>query len=328
MSRPLRIVYPNAWYHVMNRGRRQEDTFLDEGDYRLFLDVLSETVKMWNLQVAAYCLMPNHYHLLVHTPDGNISRCMRHLNGVYTQRFNRKHGIDGPLFRGRYKTVLVEEDNHLLELLRYIHRNPIKAGIADNLDNYPWCSHKGYIAGTRGWSWLHREPLLKMFSHNRKQAFLAYLDFVMQQDSEQVEFFYAKQKLSPIFGSTSFIQSIKNFFQPLTQEKEIPETIVLRAKFPDIVKAVCTICEVPEETIFQSRRGQKNLARDLVIYSMRQHSGLTLCQIGSFLGIEGYSSVSSTVQRVKKVLANNKKMRKAVVEINEELVKAKTRLDP
>ncbi|MBW2661996.1 MAG: transposase [Deltaproteobacteria bacterium] len=102
MSRPLRIEYPEAWYHVMNRGRRSESIFSDRHDYLMFIDLLIETSEMYNVNVAAYCLMKNHYHILLQTPDGNISRCMRHLNSVYTQRYNRIHGLDGPLFRGRY----------------------------------------------------------------------------------------------------------------------------------------------------------------------------------------------------------------------------------
>ena len=111
MSRPLRIEYPGAWYHIMNRGRRRENIFTTSTDYHLFVDVMKETSEMFNLKVSAYCLMSNHYHLLVHTPDGNLSRCMRHINGVYTQRFNRTHKKDGQLFRGRFKAVLVDRQN-------------------------------------------------------------------------------------------------------------------------------------------------------------------------------------------------------------------------
>jgi putative transposase len=132
MSRPLRIEYPDAWYHVMNRGRRSEKIFLDKNDYQAFIQVLIESTEMWNLRISAYCLMPNHYHLLVQTPDANIARCMRHINGVYTQRFNSRHRSEGQLFKGRYKSILVSADAYLLQLLRYIHRNPVKSGLAAN----------------------------------------------------------------------------------------------------------------------------------------------------------------------------------------------------
>ena len=122
MSRPLRIEYPDAWYHVINRGRRREKIFSGIKDYTLFIGLLKESCYMWHVRIGAFCLMPNHYHILIQTPEGNISRCMRHINGVYTQRFNRVHGFDGPLFRGRYKSILVEAETYLLELLRYIHK--------------------------------------------------------------------------------------------------------------------------------------------------------------------------------------------------------------
>ena len=108
MSRPLRIEYPGAWYHVMNRGRRSEKIFFVDADRQAFIQVLQEASELWNIRISAYCLMSNHYHLLVQTPDGNLSRAMRHINGVYTQRFNRRHKKEGQLFRGRYKGVLVE----------------------------------------------------------------------------------------------------------------------------------------------------------------------------------------------------------------------------
>ena len=149
MSRPLRLEYPGAWYHVMNRGRRSEKIFFTDTDRETFLNVLREASGLWNMRVFAYCLMPNHYHLLVQTPHGNLSRCMRHVNGVYTQRFNRRNEKEGQLFRGRYKAVLVDDDIYLLEVLRYIHRNPLKAGIVKSLEDYPWSSHKGYLSNAK-----------------------------------------------------------------------------------------------------------------------------------------------------------------------------------
>jgi REP-associated tyrosine transposase len=146
MSRPLRIEYPDAWYHVMNRGRRAEDIYSDAQDYIMFTELLKETSEMWNIRVAAYCLMPNHYHMLVQTPEVNLSRSMRHLNGAYTQRYNRRHQCDGQLFRGRYKSIIVGTDSYLLQVVRYIHRNPLRAELLDNIDGYKWSSHKGYTS--------------------------------------------------------------------------------------------------------------------------------------------------------------------------------------
>ena len=142
MSRPLRIQYPNAWYHVMNRGRRGEELFTCKEDFNTFIDLLKDLVDEYKVNIAAYCLMSNHYHLLIQTPGANISRSMRHLNGIYTQRYNRRHNYDGQLFRGRYKCILVDADSYLLELVRYIHRNPLEAGMVDNMNKYLYSSHK------------------------------------------------------------------------------------------------------------------------------------------------------------------------------------------
>ena len=178
MARPLRIEYANAWYHILNRGRRGESIFVDNHDYIGFINLLQNTSEQWNLRVAAYCLMPNHYHLLVQTPDANISRCMRHIDGVYTQRFNRRHQCDGPLFRGRYKSILVEADNYLLILVRYIHRNPLKAGLTDDLGRYNWSSHMGYLSTAEKWNWLHKNFILSMLSKIGGERVKNYRQFV------------------------------------------------------------------------------------------------------------------------------------------------------
>ena len=122
----------------MKRGRRGEKVFETKKDYGLFIDLLEELKEVFNVKVAAYCLTSNHYHLLVQTPDANLFRSMRHLGGVYTQRYNKSHGCEGQLFKGRYKSIVVESDSYAIELVRYIHRNPLEAGLVDNLEKYPW----------------------------------------------------------------------------------------------------------------------------------------------------------------------------------------------
>ncbi len=147
MPRPTRIEYENAVYHVMNRGRGGRTIFHGENYYRAFLHTLAEAHRRFDALIHAYCLVGNHYHLLIQTPRANLGRIMRHINGLYTQRYNRLLATDGPLFRGRYKAILVDEDAYLLQLSRYIHRNPIdmKKPRVTRLEDYPWSSYPAYI---------------------------------------------------------------------------------------------------------------------------------------------------------------------------------------
>src|SRR2546428_2097688 len=136
MARPLRIQFPGAVHHVMNRGTARQATFLDEEDYGLFLNTLGEAFDLWGTEIFAYCLMKNHYHLCLRTPKGNLSRVMRHVDGLYTQRFNRAHDRDGPLFRGRYRAILVDADEYLATVVRYIHLNPVEARVVKLPEEY------------------------------------------------------------------------------------------------------------------------------------------------------------------------------------------------
>ena len=129
MARPLRIEFAGAVYHVTSRGNHRAMIYEDDGDRVLFLEVLESVVERFNWLCHAYCLMGNHYHLLIETPEGNLSAGMRHLNQVYTQRYNRAHGVVGHLFQGRFKSVLIEKEAHLLEVCRYVVLNPVRAGM-------------------------------------------------------------------------------------------------------------------------------------------------------------------------------------------------------
>jgi len=154
MPRPPRLEFENAWYHVMNRGGARRDVFINNEQRQLFLDLLGLISERYCVEIHAYCLMDNHFHLLVKTPLANISASLQYLLSNYTLRFNRLHRIDGPLFRGRFKSSIIDDESYLLEVSRYIHLNPVKAKLVDNPTSYPWSSYAAYVGKQKGVDWL------------------------------------------------------------------------------------------------------------------------------------------------------------------------------
>jgi putative transposase len=310
MSRPLRIQYPGAWYHIMNRGRRGESVFLEAGSYTAFVDLIKETAEMWKVRVAAYCLLPNHYHLLIQTPEGNLSRCMRHLDGVYTQRFNRYYQCDGPLFRGRYKSILVDADSYLLELVRYIHRNPLEAGMVDKLQKYPWSSHKGYLSVSSKWNWLDKDFVLSLFARERKESVKGYREFVSVKTPEEINTILARRKWPSMLGSESFVNRAKEKFFPSKQHEEVPASRVLAPEVENIKEAVCRVYGVEKDTLLFSRRGVFNEPRNVAMYLTRRLRGERLKEIGRQFNISKYSSVSSAIEKIRKEIQTNGRLKR------------------
>jgi len=266
--------------------------------------------------------MSNHYHLLVHTPDGNISRCMRHINGVYTQRFNRYHKKDGQLFRGRYKAVLVNADNHLLEVLRYIHRNPLRAGMVRNLKDFVWSSHHGYISKAKKWEWLYKDFLLSMLFGKKTMRRSAYIDFVSQVEPAELKRFHSLKNLPSVLSSDSFKEWVKEKFSHLRFQEEIPESRELTPSPENIIAAVCSYFKVKKEQIAVSKRGTENLPRDIAIYLVRHHGRDTLSNVGRYFGIRHYSTVSSAVERIKSRKNQDRSLQQQLANIEEKLTKS------
>jgi putative transposase len=324
MARPLRIEYPDAWYHVMNRGRRSENIFLEDNDYYAFLKLLIESTEIWSVRIAGYCLMPNHYHLLVHTPDANLSRCMRHINGVYTQRFNRSHQCDGQLFRGRYKAILIDADTYLLQLLRYIHRNPLNAGLVEQLDAYQWSSHNGYLSNSKKWAWLHKDFVLSMLTEDERQRQRAYREFVVMDDAKEIKRIFQKKKLPVILGSQVFIDWVKGRFYEEKIDVEMPQSEVLAPDKDKIKEIVCKAYGVKEEDLQKSIRGIFNEPRNVAIYLTRQLRRDTLDEIAREFRMKRYSSTSSAIERVRAQISEDKGFRKRVERLKKKLTKSQT----
>ena len=326
MSRPLRIEYPGAWYHVMNRGRRSEVTFSEYKDYYRFIDLLIESCELWNISISAYCLMPNHYHLLIQTPDGNLSRCMRHINGVYTQRYNKAHGCDGQLFRGRFKSILVEGDPYLLQLVRYIHRNPVRANLTKNINKYKWSSHIGYISKAKKWDWLHKDFILSMLTSDQASQISAYKQFVSMNESKELLRVLESSKWPPFLGGKKFLDWVKKAFFENKREKEIPDSIFLAPDLSQIKAVVCDYYRIHGSILHKTQRGVRNEPRDVAIYLARMLRQEGLQSIGKNFGLSNYSSVSTVVERVKSKIDKDLKFRSQVEEIkhNIEISQPKT----
>lgn len=270
MSRPLRIEYPGALYHLTGRGNRRQAIFLGDHDRRLFLDLLAEAVDRYRWLCHAYCLMDNHYHLLVQTPLANLGRGMRHLNGVYTQRFNRAHGRVGHVFQGRYGAILIEQEPHLLEVARYVVLNPQRAGLAD-VTEWPWSSYRATAGLAEIPAFLHTEWLLAQFGPGTERARRAYRRYVGEGEG----------KASPWEGAAS------------------PEVLGGEAFLATTQALAATDSEVP--------RAQRYLVRPTLAELQRQHTvrgawmaaafrehGYTLRDIAAASGLH-YSSASKIV---------------------------------
>lgn len=276
MARPLRIEYPGALYHVTARGNARDWIYLDDEDRQAFTDLLAEVVGGFNWLLHAYCLMGNHYHLLVETPDANLGRGMRQLNGVYTQRFNRRHERVGHVFQGRYKAILVEKDSYLLELARYVVLNPVRAGLVGEPGEWPWTSYRA-TAGLDGRPpWLGADWLLSALGSERAKAQQRYRQFVAEGVGRPSPWEELRGQL--YLGSEGFAQDLAA--EPGEEGlEEVP-----RAQRRPAPPALADLADA--------------YPRDEAIARAYASGGYTLREIGAFFGLH-YSRVSRIARQAQ-----------------------------
>jgi len=295
MARPLRIEYPGAWYHVMNRGRRREEIFHQDGDYEMFLYLLGKCFDLFELEIHAYALMPNHYHLLVRTPRGNLSRAMRHLDGVYTQMWNRRYGHDGAVFRGRYKSILVDADTYVMELVRYIHQNPWKAGLEKGVGESRWTSHGRYLKQQNRPRWLQREFVLRYFGRHEKEAVREMDRFVRQESSQELRHRLNGPNWPAMLGSDHFREGIKEKFLGRDLDKKgLPQLreLARERKVTHLKAAAEKLWGTDPAQWMKIRRGREDMKRRAMIYASRMVLKATAREISEEFGGIGNSAIS------------------------------------
>ena len=321
MSRPIRILYEDAYYHVMNRGLARDDIFLKDRHREIFLDLLGESCERFKIEVHSYCLMDNHYHLLIKTPLANLDKAMRHLNSVYSMRFNSDMKRDGPIFRGRYKAILVEASQYLLNVSKYIHRNPSSAGIVNfgKDDKYKWSSYRYYIKSKGSPKWLQKSEVMSSFDNKS----LDYKKFVDDDMDLYLEEFYSKERLKPILGGEDFVKDvISKFFEELDPSKDVSDREeIINKKYSSLDEVVSCVCELMglnrADLLEKNHKG--NVGRKIGIYISSLNPKYTLREVGKYYGGLSSTAISKACKRFKEELMKDEVLNKQVDNCKEKL---------
>jgi putative transposase len=275
MSRPLRLEFADAIYHVTSRGDRRELIYRDDADRIAQLAVIAQAADRFDAQVLAYCLMGNHFHLVLHTRQANLSRFMRHVNGVYTQKFNHRHGQVGHLFQGRFKSILVDRDAYLLALCRYVERNPVAAGMVEAPSQWIWSSCRAHIGQAPTPEWLDSDGMHGYLLGTpvttdalRRQAARLYARFVAQGAADDATFWRAGLRGQVYLGDEDFVQRMQTQAAPQRlAHKAIPRRQRLRPM------------------TWQQCLAQCDGVRERALHMAYREAGLTMTALAAQLGL-------------------------------------------
>jgi len=326
MSRPLRLEHEGALWHVTSRGDDRRAIFEDDGDRQGFLDVLAGVIGMFRWRLHAYVLMGNHYHLLVETPEANLGRGMRQLNGIYTQRMNRRHRRVGHLFQGRYKAILVEREAHLVELGRYIVLNPVRAGMVRSAANWPWSSYAATAGLRNAEPWLEAGPTLEWFGRARGPARVAYRRFVAEGKNAGYDPWSAVTS-QVVLGSEEFADLAFAASKKAADSTEIPRGQRLLGR-PGAKAILAAVSEEFGETPEAVRRSRGGPAREAFAYLARKVGALPIAAIGEMLGLRSWSG-SHLATAGRERCRDDAAFRKKVERVETHVAKShKSRPDP
>lgn len=298
MARPLRIEFPDAVYHVSNFGIDKQRVFPAPKYFEAFLEGLGDTCSRLNVEVLAYCLLNDQYHLVVKTPEANLSRFMRQVDGLYTQNYQRLKGAAGSLFKGRYKAVLIQADKYLLPLTRYLHCQ-VKAS---DLTTYPWTGFSILAGKKKAPTWFNRVDTLKQLRVPAAKFADTYKHYVAEGIDAELKHFYGKKNLSSIMGDGNFIKSAqKQRSAKSVRGMSRGEHAQWRPSCKQIITAVAKQFKVAESSIYKAARGpgSKNVPRWVAMYLCQELSAVTLQSIAKLFKLKRYGTVSTTVGKLK-----------------------------
>ena len=319
MARPLRIEFEGAFYHITSRGNLRDRIFFDDKDRETFLEILRRTKERYGYLLHAYALMENHYHLFLETPKANISQIMQNINTSYTVYINKRHKRFGHLFQGRFKGILVDKETYLIVLTRYIHLNPVRAGIVKNPESYRWTSYREYMGTCKEeTSLVDTAETLSYFSKTKNTAMKAYREFVEAGISKENNPF-EEVEAGIILGSEKFKTTIRRLLNRMKPDEEIPQMKSLREKvsIDKVIKVCCNYYAKNKEELLKKGKGKEE--RRAAIYLSKILSNEKNVEIGRYFRIRG-STVSEALKGVEARIKRDVNFQKEIEVLKEKLV--------
>jgi putative transposase len=312
MARPIRIEYPGAVYHVICRGNNRQGIYRDDEDRRRYLEKLSYYCQDKKVDLLAYCLMSNHVHLLLETPQGNLSKMMQAFQTSYTVYFNKRHGRTGHVFEQRYKAMLVEKDNYLLQVSRYIHLNAMSAKLAERAQDYRWCSYGSYLKG-RGIPGLKTETVLGQLNGSKTRQLQQYREYVEGGQKERLKNPAPEVRQQIYVGDEEFIEATQK------RGKALPTT-ERRYSLQRIIKSVSAVTGIGETEMRQRQRGEAiKASREMLCYVARHHGQVRMSELAKLLQVKESSTPSHAVRRAEERLKVEANFRRLLDQVMQEL---------
>jgi putative transposase len=298
MSRPLRIEYPGAVYHLICRGNNRQEIFQDDLDRKRYLEKLIHYCELKEVSLLCYCLLSNHIHLLVQTPRGNLSKMMQPFQTSYTLYLNRRHRRSGHVFEQRYRALLVDKDNYLLQVSRYIHRNPVEAKLVERPQDYRWSSYGAYVSGKRVrglTTWI----VLEQLGGKQREQIRSYREYVESAPEGGTSEEPPPTVKQVVIGDPEFAEQ-------LFSERRVGVAMERTYTLSEVEEAVCQMMRIGRQELMRPQRTPAvKRARELFMYLGRRHTGASLREIADRLGVRDISTVSHGEKRVTNCLRGN-----------------------
>ena len=318
MARPLRIAYEGAMYHVTARGNERRNIFFSESDYHKFLEYLTEAKKKFNTNFHCYVLMSNHYHLIIETPKANVSRVMHFINGSYTTYVNVKRKRSGHLFQGRYKSILVDKDNYLLELSRYIHLNPVRARMVEKPEEYPYSSYRLYTSGRKD-NLVTRELLMELAGDNSGNGRKAYQFFVEAELGRNPDNPSKDIYGGMILGGHRFIkETLRRIKDDYHSKDEVSNRRALQAgnEIAEVVSVVSNHFKLSVSDIVNAESSEQ---RNIAIYLIRKRTGARNREIGEIFDGLTHSAIAKIYRKTQRDIIEDRELRRNISQIEKNL---------